>query len=135
MNEIKNIENLLKEAKENKWPYPKTFEALRDFGVKDYEVHIEDGYDSTYSGTFGTWKEGAPKGYIPTAVAENASQEKFIYAIKKHQRGETNFVELLAEIALAGISYYKVDIAARTVSYFDKASNIIHQEVVPIWNK
>lgn len=124
------IEKILKQGKENKWPYPKTFQLLKDAGVTTYEVWLAN-YDNSYKGTFGEWKETPPKGYQPLIVSEVFCQDSIADAICRHQQGETTFVEVMKELALAGVSHYRVDMGQRTVTYFDRNEKNQHQERVP----
>jgi DNA-binding MarR family transcriptional regulator len=126
------IAHILKEAKDNRWPYPRTFEALKKAGVESYRVSWANGhYYGLYKGSFGEFKETAPEGFKSVPIATMACPEDTQNAIVRHQQKKTSFVELLAEIAKAGISHYDVDIQQRTVRYYDLNNALIREEHVP----
>jgi DNA-binding MarR family transcriptional regulator/uncharacterized protein YbcV (DUF1398 family) len=132
MNATEIIADILKQAKEGRWPYPKTFQLLKQAGVHSYKVKWGEGYEGIYHGTFGEWLEPAPSDFKPVKKMEIAfSQQRLKESIERHQRGETNFVTLLVELAEAGVSHYVVDMDKRTVKYFDAEEKHSYEEKVP----
>jgi uncharacterized protein YbcV (DUF1398 family) len=132
MTHAHNITAILKEAKEKQRPYPQTFAALRDAGVSSYRVSWQDAYDSLYSGSFGTYCEPVPTGFVVTSIADTFSLDAAKAAIREHQQKKTNFVTLLSYLARAGVSHYVVDMHARTVTYYNPSETYYFVEHVPV---
>lgn len=127
------LESILYEAKNNKWSYPKTFELLKRAQVESYKVQFIGMYKAEYSGAFGVWNEGDPIGYVSPVLSKQFSRDGVKNALMNHMSKKTNFVQFLAEIAAAGVSYYKVDMHNRTVTYCNEDETEFHQENVPSW--
>jgi hypothetical protein len=126
------IADTLKQAKENRWPYPKTFQLLKEAGVTSYRVKWGEKYEGVYQGTFGEWKEPPPRGFKPIKRGKTAfSAQGVKNALNRHQRGETDFVTLLDELAEAGVSHYVVDMDKRMITYYDAQEKEYCQERVP----
>ena len=93
------LADTLKQAKDKKWPYPKTFQILKEAGVQTYKVTWGEKYEGIYHGTFGEWLEPAPSGYIPVKKrGATFSKQKVQEILQRHQRGETTFITVLAGI-------------------------------------
>lgn len=132
---IEAIEKILTESKTNKWPYPKTFEALKNASVDSYSVSFGNGFQAIYRGGFGSLQEKEPAGYHPVKVAKDFESKNIKNAIIKHVQQQTPFVEFLEDIASFGVSHYVVDMKLRTVTYFNPDESQSHVENVPLWNK
>lgn len=129
------IETMLAEAKANQWPYPKTFQMIADAGVEYYVVKFVDNYDASYVGTSGVWHEPVPAGYVPSVLSDTFCAEGVKAAIKRHMSKQTNFVQLLVELAAQGVSHYRVDMKDRTVTYFNEDESQSNVEHVPVWKE
>jgi uncharacterized protein YbcV (DUF1398 family) len=130
---IANIEQLLQESKTNKWPYPKTFDTLKALGVTSYTISFADKYSAIYSGSFGTYQEKTPPGYHAMHIADTFSADDVKIAIMRNMQKITNYIEFLEEIAKAGSSHYTVDMASRSIKYFNNDESQFNQENVPVW--
>lgn len=124
------LNKLLIQAKKEQWPYPKTFEALKNAGVTSYEVKFAD-YDATYFGSFGEWKEPAPEGFHHLTINTQFNKQAFIDALKQHMKKETSYVEWLVQSAAAGVARYVVNMKNRTVTYYGLNADDFHIEYVP----
>jgi len=132
---MQDIEIILKTAKADQWPYPKTFEMLKKAGVTSYTIHFSSQYDATFLGEFGVWKEVAPSGYIPLQATKEFSGDGVKAALGRHIKNQTTYVQLLAELAQAGASQYKVDMDKRTVTYSNDEGTQSYQQHVPEWSE
>lgn len=131
MFDTKKINETLMAAKKEKWPYPRTFEALKKLDVESYEVLFEN-YTSTYKSALGqTWSEPPPEGFTPLSPHGVCNSVQAKKALLRHQQGETTFVTFLSDMAEAGIIGYHVSMAARTVTYFGKDPKDCFEEQVP----
>lgn len=128
-----NLEQLLATSKKERWPYPKTFEAMKALGMESYDVYFAQDYKTEYKGTFGEWTEGAPEGYHPIAVSSIFSAAGVKAAIMRHAEKKTDYIGFLEEIGQAGASHYRVDMATRAVTYYNPAETGSHVELVPLW--
>lgn len=125
------LTNILKEAKEKVWPYPKTFEVLKDAGVISYEVSWINAYKAVYQTTSGEYQEPVPAGFMLVPIASEFSEEQVKQALLDHQQKKTNFVQFLNGLAAAGISHYRVDMLSRTVTYYNPSEKQSYVQHVP----
>ncbi|MGE4350099.1 MAG: DUF1398 family protein [Candidatus Berkiella sp.] len=128
-----SIQEILTQAKNEKWPYPKTFNALKKMGTESYKVSFINSYKANYVGTFGTIQESAPAEYHAMHASEFFNGSAIKTAIVEHGQGKTSYIEFLEEIAAQGVSHYIVDMFNRTVTYFNKDESHAHVEAVPEW--
>lgn len=126
-----SIEHILKEAKETRAPYPKTFEKLKDAGVASYSVSWDKGYKATYEGTFGEWEESPPEDVHTYTISSTFSKDLVKKAIIDHAHKKTGYGDFLEDLSKAGVSHYHVDMEARTVTYYDASKKHSHEESVP----
>ena len=131
MSQTDTIANILKNAKDHKWAYPKTFQLLKEAGVESYRVSWGKEYVGIYLGTFGEWRESAPKGFHPISASFGFCEESVKKAITKHQQGKTTFVQVLEELFKAGVTHYYVDMDKKAITYFDSQEDHSYQEHIP----
>lgn len=112
-----SLNALLARAARESWNYPRTFDALKDFGVQSYDVDVPR-HRIVYRGDGAELAEGPPPGFEVLPLADRFDSDAFLQALRRAQRRETNYSQFLREIAAAGVSRYHVDMAARTVTYF-----------------
>lgn len=130
-NYMKKLQSLLKTSKLDQWPYPKTFEAMKEIGVTSYEVVVGEKYLATYLGEFGEFIEPAPEGFVPLAPAETFSKDTIREAIQKNIRKEATYTQFLQGIAGGGVTHYTVNMANRTVTYCGNDASEMYEEKVP----
>lgn len=111
-----SIQEVYKRAAEEKWSYPELFNALRDAGVERYEVNVLT-YQITYVGGGTSLPHPTPAGFKTLAVGPSFDLAGIKKAIERSQKKEITYPEFLAEIAAAGVPYYRVDMKPRTVTY------------------
>lgn len=122
------IKDVYVQARANKWKYPQLFAGLKAVGVKSYSVDVtkhtieyrEEGNSVVHSG---------PAGWNVKLGAFN--QNEVINAVRRSQRGETDYLTFLKEIAAAGVPRYYVSMAESTVSYFGAKPGDQYVEKVP----
>jgi uncharacterized protein YbcV (DUF1398 family) len=125
------IKNILIHSKENKWPFPKTFNLLKEAGLQNYTVYFADTYKSIYEGTFGTFDDESLDSYTPLTTAQEFSKEDLKNALIHHIANNTHYLDFLKEAARCGVSHYRVDMDARTVTYYNPDESKSNVEVVP----
>jgi len=134
INSIQVIEQILKTSKSNKWPYPKTFEALEKAGVRSYTVNFINRYQALFHGDFGTY-EALLLDYYPVEAAAPFSAQGIKSSIIKHTHEKSSYMEFLTEVAAFGVTHYAVDMPNRTVTYFNSDESQFHIENVPYWKE
>jgi uncharacterized protein YbcV (DUF1398 family) len=110
------IKAVYETARAEKWTYPQLFDGLKVIGVERYEVNVAT-HEITYFGGKTSHKQPAPDGFSPLTVGEKFDQAALKTALKRTQSGQSTYEEFLAEIAAAGVPFYRVDMKPRTVSY------------------
>jgi uncharacterized protein YbcV (DUF1398 family) len=116
-------------SKEERWEYPRIFNALKDAGVEYYETSVRD-HTIVYSGGGDQLNEDPGGDSVELSVAEAFNSDEVKAAIARNQNKETDYVQFLREIAAAGVQAYRVDMTERTVTY--KGGNgQVHVERVP----
>ncbi|CRX38009.1 DUF1398 family protein [Estrella lausannensis] len=125
------LKKVLQESKENKWPYPKTFEAIKNAGVTSYTVHFEGYYSSTYTGSFGSYEEKGMEGYQPLTASKSFSQEGLRQAVIDHAVKQSHYLDFLKDATDSGATHYVVDMDKRTVTYYNLDESASYQEHVP----
>lgn len=124
-----SIQQIYKDAAEKKYSYPHLFDALKAAGVERYEVDVLK-YEIKYVGGKTSVLHPPPADFQPlTLGAFDAAAFKI--ALTRAQKQETTYPQFLAEIAAAGIVWYRVDMATRVVSYYGKDKRNKIAEPVP----
>lgn len=124
-----DLQRVYKEAGEKKWTYPQLFDALKNVGVERYEVDVLK-YEIKYVGGKTSITHPAPADFTPLTLG-SFDKTAFQTALTRAQTQQSTYPQFLAEIAAAGIVWYRVDMGPRAVSYYgvDKRNKIV--EPVP----
>ena len=93
--------------------------ALKALGVERYESYLADGH-SEYVGQ-GGHKVVSPPVHEMLPVAETGQRETFLDHLRRHERGETTYVEMSRGLAESGIEKWAVDTGRMTMTFSDKA--------------
>ncbi len=133
MNAINQIQAILTQSKEERWPYPKTFNTLRDAGVNAYHVTFNASFEAFYEGSFGRLEEKALPGYSSPKINAIFSDIGIKESIQKHIREKTPYLSWLNEAASQGVASYIVNMSNRTVTYFNLDKTKQYIEHVPEW--
>ncbi len=132
MNEIQSI---VLESKQNNWPYPKRFAALKNAGALTHIVHFINGFDSVYQSESGTWQEPSFADYISPVLLETFSEDGIKAALMERAQGKTTYMQFLTAIASCGVSHYKADMCNDIVTYFNDAEDTFYIQPVPVWKE
>jgi uncharacterized protein YbcV (DUF1398 family) len=124
----KRVEELFTKSKQEKWPYPKIFDALKGAGVEYYETEVAT-HGIVYHGSEDSISEPPPPGFTPLRVSAHFDAAGVKLAIERNKT-KHDYLAFLQEIARAGVVRYRVDMSARTVSYLGGASQA-YVEPVP----
>jgi uncharacterized protein YbcV (DUF1398 family) len=110
------ISELTRESAEKGWTYPQLFDALKNIGVERYEVNVLK-HEIKYVGGGTSLSAPPPKEFHPLTAGKKFDEAGLKLALARVQRRETNYEQFLAEIAAAGVGFYRVDMQPRTVTY------------------
>lgn len=110
------MQRIYQRSAEEKWSYPKLFDALKKMGIERYETNVLT-HEIKYVGEGGSFIMPAPEGFQPLTVGPRYDEAALKAALGRVQRQETTFAQFLGEIAAAGVAFYRVDMAPRTVTY------------------
>jgi uncharacterized protein YbcV (DUF1398 family) len=125
---------IAKESKEQKWPFPKTFEELKNAGVLSYQVEIEN-CDRIYTTSAGKVFEAKPEGFQTLKIADSFSKQDIIDSLQRVREKKTDYFGFLKDIAASGVHHYIVNMNDRSVIYFNKTGSQSHKEYVPEWRQ
>jgi uncharacterized protein YbcV (DUF1398 family) len=102
--------------------------ALRDIGVETYDSYIADGH-SEYYGTDGQRLVG-PAVHEPFAIAKTCDKEGFLRYMQQVEQGGVGYVEMSRTLANHGVEKWTFDTEKLTITYLDKAGNVLLDEKV-----
>jgi uncharacterized protein YbcV (DUF1398 family) len=102
--------------------------ALRNIGVKTYDTYINDGH-SEYFGVDGQHLVG-PAFHETFAIARSCDKERFLQYMQQVEQGEVGYVEMSKTLADHGVEKWTFDTEKLTITYFDKAGNVLLGEKV-----
>ncbi len=124
--------DMMTKAKNEDWPFPKTFNALQELGVLTYRVSWENGYQSLMTMVTGECiNEDNPEWFTQPEIHTIYSEAEAKKALKMHQLGETNFLQWMHDMAHAGVTSYLVTMSDRTVMYYSHDKTASFVEMVP----
>ncbi len=124
----KKIEEMFRVSRAEKWPYPKIFHALKELGVLSYEVKVPL-HQITYYSSKSHFQEPMPSGFKPLPVGKY-NLVLFKEALKDVQSMRIDYETFLKKIASAGITFYRVEMASNTITYFGVHPGEEYQEKV-----
>jgi len=113
---LEDIKAVQERAVAENWPYNYLFNSLKALGIERYEVNVVT-HETKYVGMGGSVMAPVPEGSKVLTVGETYSEEAVQKALTRSQAGESGYEEFLAEIAAAGVPFYRVDMKPRTVTY------------------
>lgn len=127
---IQKVAEISRISKSEKWPYPKTFNSLKEAGVESYRTQVSN-HELTYMGGGKSWIEKtiSDRATIPVAGVFNSSE--VAKAIQKHSAEKTSYESFLNGIAAAGVVCYVVDMVKREISYQGANAGEAYVEKVP----
>ncbi|MGH2639015.1 MAG: DUF1398 family protein [Rhabdochlamydiaceae bacterium] len=122
------LEAAIETGKSGKITYPEFLNAIRDAGVRSYEVDVATGMiayrggnaDDVYEET--KWSAGEQ-----LEVSDEFNTGLVKSAVLRNQRKETDYATFLKEIARAGVLSYKVDVSIRTIKYEGRSQSYTEQ--------
>jgi uncharacterized protein YbcV (DUF1398 family) len=93
--------------------------ALTALGVEQYDSYLADGH-SEYFGQ-GGHRVVSPGVHEVLLVAETAQRETFLQHLRRHELGQSTYLEMSRGLAQSGIEKWTVDTGRMTMTFSDKA--------------
>jgi uncharacterized protein YbcV (DUF1398 family) len=121
------VEEVFTKSKQEKWAYPKVFDALKDAGVEYYETDVAT-HDIVYLGSGDAVPEPPPPEFTPLKPSARFDAAGVKLAVERN-KSKPDYLVFLEAIARAGVVRYRVDMSAREVSYFGAAGQAYVERV------
>jgi uncharacterized protein YbcV (DUF1398 family) len=102
--------------------------SLAALGVERYDSFVCDGH-SEYAGC-GDRRVTSGALHAVLSVAQKSDHDAFLGHLKRHGRGETSYVEMSEGLAESGIEKWGVDTHAMTMTFYDRAGNVLLVEQI-----
>ena len=96
---------------------PDYVRALKALGVERYDSYLADGH-SEYFGQGGQ-RVVSPPVHEVLAVAETGQREMFLQHLRRHEQGQTTYLEMSMGLAESGIEKWTVDTGGMTMTFYD----------------
>ena len=128
---MNGIKTILRTAKSNLWPYPKTIGVLKEAGVLAFATFLHDsGFNSVYQDNNSIWQEWAAF-KTSIKIATKFEAEGIRAALNKHANNKTNYLQFLTEIAANGVACYIVNILDGTIIFLSQDPSFGYKTTVP----
>jgi uncharacterized protein YbcV (DUF1398 family) len=110
--------------------FPIFINEIKELGVTYYNTYVLDGHIDYYG--INDYKVIATSRYQPLIITDYFNQEKFRTELKRDQDGETNYETFIKMCADCGIERWRVNINDLNCTYFNRAGNIVLEELIPL---
>ncbi len=110
------IKSIYQKAAEKQWPYHYVFNSLKSIGIDRVETNVLT-HEIKYVGEGTSLTETPPESFKPSTAAPIFNAEALKAAIAKLEKREIETIPFLDALAAAGVSFYRVDMRPRTVTY------------------
>ena len=125
----KRVEEIFTISKQEKWAYPRIFDALKDAGVEYYETDVAT-HGIVYHGSGDAIPEPPPPEFTPLKPSASFDARGVKLAIERNKT-KPDYLVFLKEIARAGVVRNRVDMSARDVTYLGAAGQAYVEKVAP----
>jgi uncharacterized protein YbcV (DUF1398 family) len=93
--------------------------GLKALGIERCDSYLFDGH-SEYFGQ-GGHRVVSPPEHEVLAVVETGQRETFLEHLRRHEQGQTTYLEMSMGLAQSGIEKWTVDTGRMTMTFYDKA--------------
>ena len=107
---------------------PEYVRALKALGVERYDSYLAEG-QSEYFGQ-GGHRVASPPVREVLPVAETGQRETFLQHLRRHEQGQTTYLEMSKGLAQSGIEKWTVDTGRMTITFYDKAGREVLVEQI-----
>lgn len=109
--------------------YPEYVQKLKEIGVANYEVRVEN-HNRKFTSVNG--EEVLLTGDLPVvSCADYFNTDALKTAIIANQKGLTDYPQFLNEIAAAGVHNYLADLGAMKILYLGAKASDLYTELIP----
>lgn len=109
--------------------FPAYIQDIKSLGVHSYSVLVKDG-TTIYKDTLGNELISSAK-YNVLIIESNLKRDDFLKKLKKHQLGETSYMQFCQDCADTGVVSWLMDLQQMRCIYFDTQGIEIWSEVIP----
>ena len=102
--------------------------SLAELGVVRYDSFVSDGH-SEYIGLDGR-RVKSPPAHDVLSVAEDSDRDAFLDHLRRHEHGETSYMEMSKGLADSGVQRWTVETYPMTMTYYDIAGEVLLVEQI-----
>jgi uncharacterized protein YbcV (DUF1398 family) len=102
--------------------------ALAELGVVRYACFVSDGH-SEYVGLDARKVVSLPA-HDTLSVAEDSDRDAFLDHLRRHEHGETSYLEMSKGLADSGVQRWTVDTHAMTMTFYDTTGVVLLVEQI-----
>jgi putative acetyltransferase len=102
--------------------------ALREVGVDRYESWIGDGHSEYFAADGRSVMSPAAHEVLP--IADVGDPAAVVEHLRRHEVGETGYVEMSRSLAASGVEKWAVDTSAMTLTYLDRRGRALLVEEI-----
>jgi uncharacterized protein YbcV (DUF1398 family) len=97
--------------------------SLAGIGVVRYDSYVSDGH-SEYFGQDGHRVASQPV-HDQLSIAVDSDRKAFLGHLRRHERGETSYLEMSSGLADSGVERWAVDTHAMTMKFHDRSGEVL----------
>lgn len=125
---VEQIEQAHKQVKSGA-DFPKYIQEIKKLGVKGFETWVIDSHTEYFGeNSFSTKSKSK---YDDLIISDKSNKENFIFQLKAHQQGKTDYLTFCKDCAESGIEKWVVRLDKMTCIYYDKNGNEVLVEAIP----
>jgi uncharacterized protein YbcV (DUF1398 family) len=109
--------------------FPKYIQEIKGLGVKGFETWVKDSHTEYFGED--NFRIKSKSKYKALTISEHSDKENFIFQLKLHQQGKTDYFTFCKDCAETGIEKWVVSLNEMTCTYYDKIGNKILVEQIP----
>ncbi len=125
LDQIKAAHSKVKSGKD----FPNYIAEIKQLGVLSYTTYVRDSH-TEYNGA-GNIRISSDAKYDALIISDKSNSEQFLYDLKTHQEGKTDYFTFCKDCAKSGVEKWIVDMVTMTCTYFDKIGNEVLIEKIP----
>jgi uncharacterized protein YbcV (DUF1398 family) len=107
---------------------PEYVRELAALGVERYDSFVFDGH-SEYLGRDGQ-RVITDAVHDELTIAASSDRKRFLDSLRRHERGETSYVEMSTGLADSGVERWTVDSQAMTMTFYDRSGGVLLVEQI-----
>ncbi|OCT11273.1 hypothetical protein A8709_06245 [Paenibacillus pectinilyticus] len=127
---VQEVKRISEVSKLERWPYPRTFQALIDAGVTSYRTEVADNF-TVYMGEGDRYEDMNSAMAEKSEIADEFHGDEVKSGLVHHQQHRTPYADFLKDMAKAGVHYYIVDMPGRMITYTSGRPGESYAEAIP----